>query len=116
MTPTNRRAFLSDVGRGMLAAGLGASLASDLGFSTAFAEQGSDSIPLGEYKALVVERFDQTGGVGGFYPEPAGPQRRGTHPPGSLSHMAEVIHERRRIRSLQHLTESKPFGASVVLR
>src|SRR5207342_1701049 len=26
---------------------------SDLGFSTAFAEQGSDSIPLGEYKALV---------------------------------------------------------------
>ena len=53
MTPTNRRAFLSDVGRGMLAAGLGASLANDLGFSTAFAEQGSDSIPLGEYTDLV---------------------------------------------------------------
>jgi hypothetical protein len=53
MTPTNRRAFLSDVGRGMLAAGLGASLANDLGFSTAFAEQGAEAIPLGEYTALV---------------------------------------------------------------
>ena len=53
MTPKNRRAFLSDVGRGMLAAGMGASLANDLGFSTAFAEQGSDSIPLGEYTNLV---------------------------------------------------------------
>ena len=53
MTPTNRRAFLSDVGRGMLAAGLGASLANDLGFSTAFAEQGSNAIPLGEYAGLV---------------------------------------------------------------
>jgi len=53
MVPTNRRAFLSDVGRGMLTAGLGAALATDLGFSTAFAEQGSDSIPLGEYAGLV---------------------------------------------------------------
>ena len=53
MTPTNRRAFLSDVGRGMLAAGLGSSLADDLGVSTAFAVQGTDSIPLGEYAALV---------------------------------------------------------------
>ncbi len=53
MTPKNRLAFLSDVGRGMLAAGMGASLASDLGFSTAFAEQGSDSVPLGEYTHLV---------------------------------------------------------------
>ncbi len=53
MTTSNRRAFLSDVGRGMLAAGLGASLANDLGFSTAFANEGSDSIPLGEYERLV---------------------------------------------------------------
>ena len=53
MTPTNRRVFLSDVGRGMLAAGVGASLANDLGYSTAFAEQGSDAIPLGEYTGLV---------------------------------------------------------------
>ena len=49
----NRRAFLSDVGRGMLAAGLGTALANDLGFSTAFAEQGADSIPLGKYASLV---------------------------------------------------------------
>ena len=53
MVPSTRRAFLSDVGRGMLAAGLGASLANDLGFSTAFAAAGADSIPLGEYAGLV---------------------------------------------------------------
>ena len=53
MTFTNRRSFLSDVGHGMLAAGLGTSLANDLGFSTAFAEEGSDSIPLGEHTRLV---------------------------------------------------------------
>ena len=53
MNPTNRREFLSDVGRGMLAAGLGTSLANDLGFSTAFATQGSDAVPLGQYTALV---------------------------------------------------------------
>ena len=53
MTPTNRREFVSHIGRGMLAAGLGVSLANDLGFSTAFAEEGSDSIPLGEYTGLV---------------------------------------------------------------
>lgn len=53
MAPSTRRAFLSDVGRGMLAAGLGSSLAHDLGFSTAFASEGSQSIPLGEYASLV---------------------------------------------------------------
>lgn len=53
MSPSNRREFLSDVGRGMLAAGLCASLANDLGFSTAFAEQGADAVPLGEYAGLV---------------------------------------------------------------
>ncbi|HET6326089.1 MAG TPA: hypothetical protein VFG04_15535 [Planctomycetaceae bacterium] len=53
MSPSSRREFLSDVGRGMLAAGLGTSLANDLGFSTAFAAQGADSIPLGQYTALV---------------------------------------------------------------
>jgi hypothetical protein len=53
MNRTNRRAFLSDVGRGMLVAGLGASLANDMGFSTAFASEGSDAIPLGEYNSLV---------------------------------------------------------------
>jgi hypothetical protein len=53
MNRTNRRAFLSDVGRGMLVAGLGTSLANDLGFSTAFANEGSDAIRLGEYDSLV---------------------------------------------------------------
>lgn len=53
MTSTNRRAFLSDAGRGMLAVGLGTSLATELGFSTAFAAEGSESIPLGPYAALV---------------------------------------------------------------
>lgn len=53
MATANRRAFLSDVGRGMLAAGLGTSLANDLGYSTAFAAQGADSIALGEYSGLV---------------------------------------------------------------
>lgn len=53
MTPSNRRAFLSDVGRGMLAVGLGSSLATDLGFSTAFADEGSESLPLGEHAGLV---------------------------------------------------------------
>jgi len=53
MNPTSRREFLSDISRGMLAAGLGTTLAGDLGFSTAFAEQGSESIPLGEYAGLV---------------------------------------------------------------
>jgi hypothetical protein len=37
----------------MLAAGLGTSLANDLGFSIAFAAEGAESIPLGEYASLV---------------------------------------------------------------
>lgn len=53
MVPTTRRAFLTDIGRGMLAAGLGSSLAQDLGFSTAFAAEGAESIPLGEHSGLV---------------------------------------------------------------
>lgn len=53
MNRTNRRLFLSDVGCGMLAAGLGTALANDLGFSVAFANEGSDAIPLGDYTSLV---------------------------------------------------------------
>jgi hypothetical protein len=37
----------------MLAAGLGASLAHDMGFSTAFAAEGSEALSFGEYDALV---------------------------------------------------------------
>lgn len=53
MTPTTRREFLSDISCGMLAAGLGATLAGDLGFSPAFADEGTDKLPLGEYSSLV---------------------------------------------------------------
>ncbi|HET6882544.1 MAG TPA: hypothetical protein VFI31_20425 [Pirellulales bacterium] len=53
MIPSNRRAFLSDVGCGMLAAGLGAALANDLGFTTAFADRGPEELSLGEYAGLV---------------------------------------------------------------
>jgi hypothetical protein len=53
MVTTNRRAFLSNVGSGMLAIGLGSQLANDLGFSTAFAKEDGDSIPLGDYSKLV---------------------------------------------------------------
>ncbi len=53
MAALDRRAFLSDVGRGMLAAGLGATLAQDLGSSAAFAAQGPETIPTGKYAELV---------------------------------------------------------------
>src|SRR4029079_10343777 len=53
MTPTTRRRFLSDVSCGMLVAGLGTSLAQDLGFGGAFAEEGGEALPLGEYGPLV---------------------------------------------------------------
>src|SRR5687768_15187268 len=53
MRRTNRRSFLSDVGGSMVAVGLGTSLANDLGFKTALANEGSDAIPLGEYAKLV---------------------------------------------------------------
>lgn len=53
MTATHRREFLESVGRGMLAAGLGATLASDLGFSTAFANEGADALSFGAYDSLV---------------------------------------------------------------
>jgi len=53
MVATNRREFLDSVGRGMLVAGLGTSLSADLGFSTAFAEEGPDALSFGEHDALV---------------------------------------------------------------
>src|SRR5262245_24678835 len=53
MTPTTRREFLSDVSRGMFVAGLGATLASDLGLGAAYADEGTDAIPLGDYTSLV---------------------------------------------------------------
>jgi hypothetical protein len=53
MVPSSRRAFLMDVGRGMLVAGVGASVATDLGFSTAFADSGPESLKFGSYQPLV---------------------------------------------------------------
>lgn len=55
MVPVSRRVFLSEVGRGMLIAGLGTSLAKDLGFSTAaaVAEEAPESLQLGPYARLV---------------------------------------------------------------
>src|SRR3954451_3060338 len=53
MATTNRRAFLESVGCGMLVAGLGPSLVQELGFSTAFAAEGSDALSFGPYDALV---------------------------------------------------------------
>src|SRR5262245_5950182 len=53
MVPSSRRAFLMDVGRGMLVAGVGASVATDLGFSTAFADSGPENLKFGSYQPLV---------------------------------------------------------------
>ena len=53
MIPSSRREFLVDVGRGMLVAGLGTTVATNLGFSTAFAERGPESLPLGSLESLV---------------------------------------------------------------
>lgn len=53
MTPTNRRQFLESVGRGMIAVGVGAAVAHDLGFSTAFANDGADSLAFGPYDSLI---------------------------------------------------------------
>ena len=53
MIPSSRRDFLVDVGRGMLVAGLGTTVAGNLGFSTAFADRGPESLKLGPYESLV---------------------------------------------------------------
>jgi hypothetical protein len=53
MSAATRREFINHIGRGMLVAGLGASLSRDMGFSTAFAEEGPDGLSFGEHDALV---------------------------------------------------------------
>ncbi|MGD9854437.1 MAG: hypothetical protein AB7U20_05735 [Planctomycetaceae bacterium] len=53
MAASTRREFLDSVGRGMLVAGLGTSLAVDLGFSTAFADEGPESLSFGKYDSLI---------------------------------------------------------------
>jgi len=49
----SRRDFLKDVGAGVVAASVGTSLAADLGFSTAFAQQGTERLTFGSLEPLV---------------------------------------------------------------
>lgn len=49
----SRRQFLAQVGAGMMAANVGACLANDLGFSTAFAADGPEGLTFGRLESLV---------------------------------------------------------------
>jgi hypothetical protein len=53
MNATTRRDFLKDVGAGVVAASVGSGLAGDLGFSTAFAQQGTERLTFGSLEPLV---------------------------------------------------------------
>jgi len=53
MIQRTRREFLKDVGTGAVVASVGTSLAADLGFSTAFADQGPARLSFGGREALV---------------------------------------------------------------
>ena len=55
----DRREFLSDVGRGMVIASVGAGLAGDLGFSSAFADEDAKKLSFGKREPLV-ELMQQT--------------------------------------------------------
>src|SRR5437867_7927544 len=51
--PMNRRDFLRDVGAGVVVAHIGSGLGADLGFSTAFAQQGANRLTFGNLDPLV---------------------------------------------------------------
>ena len=53
MLNRTRREVFADVGRGMIAASLGTALASDLGFGTAWAADGTDRLTFGDLEPLV---------------------------------------------------------------
>ncbi len=53
MNSTSRRQFLDSVGRGMLVAGLGATVCHDLGFKVAMAERRPAPLQFGKYDGLV---------------------------------------------------------------
>jgi hypothetical protein len=53
MIDRTRREFLADVGRGMLVAGVGATLAADLGLAPAFADQAPGTLSFGAMDPLV---------------------------------------------------------------
>jgi hypothetical protein len=53
MKQRTRREFLRDVGTGVVVTSVGAALAADLGFATAFAEQGPERLTFGRLERLV---------------------------------------------------------------
>ena len=53
MRDSTRREFLADVGRGMLVASVGASVAHDLGLSSALADEGTETLSFGKLEPLV---------------------------------------------------------------
>ncbi len=53
MQSKSRRAFLTDVGTGMVVASVGSALAADLGFSSAYANQGAERLSFGTLEPLV---------------------------------------------------------------
>ena len=52
-TQHTRRGFLTEVGRGMIVATVGYSMASDLGLATAFASETTEALTFGELESLV---------------------------------------------------------------
>ena len=53
MIPKTRREFLKDVGAGAVLASVGSGMATDLGFSTAYAQQGAERLTFGNLEPLV---------------------------------------------------------------
>ena len=53
MIQRTRRQFLRDVGTGAVVASIGSGLAADLGFASAFANQGSERLTFGDLEPLV---------------------------------------------------------------
>ena len=53
MNGHSRRRFLADVGRGMLVASVGATLASDLGLSAAWGDEAAPALNFGPIEPLV---------------------------------------------------------------
>lgn len=76
MTQHSRREFLRDVGTGVVVASIGSGLATDLGFSTAFAQQGTDRLTFGNLEPLVT--LMQETAAGRLIPQIVERMRNGT--------------------------------------
>jgi hypothetical protein len=61
MMQKSRRDFLRDVGAGVVVASIGSGLATDLGFSSAFAQQGAERLTFGNLEPLVSLMQETTG-------------------------------------------------------